>query len=198
MLILIRHGESTGNAAGLLLGRLDAPLTDRGRAQALSLRPAVAGAVRIISSPLARARATAEALGTGLPIEVDERWVEVDYGEFDGSPLDAVPATVWARWRSDPDYRPPGGETLAEAGTRVRAACEELFATDGVGARGPGPVVVVSHVSPIKAATCWALGLGDEGAWRLYLATASVTRIAWGPGGPVLNRYNETPWSDGA
>lgn len=198
MLILIRHGESTGNAAGLLLGRLDAPLTDRGRAQALSLRPAVAGAVRIISSPLARARATAEALGTGLPIEVDERWVEVDYGEFDGRPLDAVPATVWARWRSDPDYRPPGGETLAEAGTRVRAACEELFATDGVGARGPGPVVVVSHVSPIKAATCWALGLGDEGAWRLYLATASVTRIAWGPGGPVLNRYNETPWSDGA
>jgi probable phosphoglycerate mutase len=198
VLILIRHGESTGNAAGLLLGRLDAPLTDRGRAQALSLRPAVAGAVRIISSPLARARATAEALGTGLPIEVDERWVEVDYGEFDGRPLDAVPATVWARWRSDPDYRPPGGETLAEAGTRVRAACEELFATDGVGARGPGPVVVVSHVSPIKAATCWALGLGDEGAWRLYLATASVTRIAWGPGGPVLNRYNETPWSDGA
>jgi len=198
VLILIRHGESTGNAAGLLLGRLDAPLTDRGRAQALSLRPAVAGAVRIISSPLARARATAEALGTGLPIEVDERWVEVDYGEFDGRPLDAVPATVWARWRSDPDYRPPGGATLAEAGTRVRAACEELFATDGVGARGPGPVVVVSHVSPIKAATCWALGLGDEGAWRLYLATASVTRIAWGPGGPVLNRYNETPWSDGA
>ena len=198
MLILIRHGESTGNAAGLLLGRLDAPLTDRGRAQALSLRPAVAGAVRIISSPLARARATAEALGTGHPIEVDERWVEVDYGEFDGRPLDAVPATVWARWRSDPDYRPPGGETLAEAGTRGRAACEELFATDGAGARGPGPVVVVSHVSPIKAATCWALGLGDEGAWRLYLATASVTRIAWGPGGPVLNRYNETPWSDGA
>jgi broad specificity phosphatase PhoE len=52
--------------------------------------------------------------------------------------------------------------------------------------------VVVSHVSPIKAATCWALGLGVEGAWRLYLATASMTRITWGADGPVLSRFNET------
>ncbi len=53
--------------------------------------------------------------------------------------------------------------------------------------------MVVSHVSPIKAATCWALGLGDQGAWRLYLATGSVTRIGWGVDGPVLNRFNEMP-----
>lgn len=195
MLILIRHGESTGNADGLLLGRLDAPLTERGISQARSLGPSVAGVQRVISSPLARARATADALGTGLPVEIDDRWIEVDYGEFDGQPLGSVPAEVWTRWRSDPDFRPPGGETLAEAGNRVRSACEELFATEGAGARGAGPVVVVSHVSPIKAATCWALGLGDQGAWRLYLATASVTRITWGADGPVLNQYNQTPWS---
>jgi broad specificity phosphatase PhoE len=198
VLILIRHGESTGNADGLLLGRMDAPLTERGLEQARTLGPWVAGASRVICSPLARARATAEALDCDVPVEIDERWIEVDYGEFDGQPLGSVPAEVWTRWRSDPDYRPPGGETLAEAGTRVRAACEELFAADGAGARGSGPVVVVSHVSPIKAATCWALGLGDHGAWRLYLATASVTRIGWGADGPVLNRYNETPWSDPA
>jgi broad specificity phosphatase PhoE len=78
----------------------------------------------------------------------------------------------------------------------VRSACEELFAVEGEGARASGAVVVVSHVSPIKAATCWALGLGDQGAWRLYLATASITRIAWGTDGPVLHRYNETPWSE--
>src|ERR1039458_1759436 len=87
MLILIRHGESTGNADGLLLGRLDAPLTERGLAQARMLGPSVAGASRVISSPLARAQATAEALGTGLPVEIDQRWIEVDYGEFDGRPL---------------------------------------------------------------------------------------------------------------
>jgi broad specificity phosphatase PhoE len=57
-------------------------------------------------------------------------------------------------------------------------------------------VVVVSHVSPIKAAACWSLGMGDEGAWRLYLANASATRIRWGPGGPVLAGFNHTPWSD--
>lgn len=195
MLILVRHGESTGNANGLLLGRIDAPLTDRGVAQAKTVGPLVAAATRLISSPLRRARDTAEALGLDATVEIDERWIEVDYGEFDGRPLGAVPDEVWTRWRSDPDYRPPGGETLSEAGARVRSACEELFAVDGEGARGPSPVVVVSHVSPIKAATCWALGLGDQGAWRLYLATASVTRITWGNGGPVLAQFNDTPWS---
>ena len=120
MLILVRHGESTGNADGLLLGRIDAPLTERGVAQARAVAPWLTGATRVISSPLARARATAEALGTGLPVEIDERWIEVDYGEFDGTPLGSVPSEVWTRWRSDPDFRPPGGETLTEAGARVR------------------------------------------------------------------------------
>jgi broad specificity phosphatase PhoE len=196
VLILVRHGESTGNADGLLVGRIDAPLTEQGQTQAGALAPWVAGATRLISSPLSRARATAEALATGLPIEIDDRWVEVDYGEFDGRPLGSVPSELWSRWRSDPDFRPPGGETLAETGARVRSACDELFATEGEGARSQGPVVVVSHVSPIKAATCWALGLPDQGAWRLYLATASMTRIGWGADGPVLNRFNETPWSE--
>lgn len=195
MLILVRHGESTGNADGLLLGRIDSPLTDRGRAQARSLTRALAGATRLISSPLARALDTAEALGTGLPIEVDDRWVEVDYGVFDGERLGSIPSEVWARWRSDPTYTPPGGESLAVAGARVRAACEELFGDPDGPARGDEAVVVVSHVSPIKAAACWSLGLGDEGAWRLYLANGSVTTIRWGPGGPVLAGFNHTPWS---
>jgi broad specificity phosphatase PhoE len=211
VLILIRHGESTGNAAGLLLGRIDAPLTERGLAQAKTLGGSLPGVTRVVSSPLQRARDTAAALDLGLPIEIDDRWVELDYGEFDGQPLGSVPAEVWQRWRSDPHYRPPGGETLAEAGVRVRSACEDLFAgsenadVDGGNADGDGSpdaragdVVVVSHVSPIKAAVCWAMGLGDEGSWRLYLATASITRIAWGAGAtPVLQRFNETPWQDG-
>jgi broad specificity phosphatase PhoE len=197
VLILVRHGESTGNAAGLLLGRIDSPLTERGAGQARSLSSAVAGATRLVSSPLARARDTAEALGTGLPVEIDDRWIEVDYGEFDGQPLAAVPAEVWTRWRSDPSFTPPGGESLAAAGARVRLACEELFTDPDGPARGDGVVVVVSHVSPIKAAACWSLGLGDEGAWRLYLANASLTRITWGPAGPVLAGFNHTPWSAG-
>jgi broad specificity phosphatase PhoE len=193
VLILVRHGESTANAEGRLLGHLDAPLTPRGLAQARALAPFVTGAVRLISSPLGRAVDTARALGTGLDVEIDERWVEVDYGDLDGTVLGDVPADVWTRWRTDPDFRPPGGESLAQAGARVRDACLELFAEEGAGARADGHVVVVSHVSPIKAATCWALGLGDAGAWRLYLSTGSVTSISWGTVGPVLNRFNETP-----
>ncbi len=86
----------------------------------------------------------------------------------------------------------PGRRVAGRGGRRVRGACEELFARAGEGARAEADVVVVSHVSPIKAAVAWALGAGDEVAWRLYLATASITRIGWGADGPVLHRYNET------
>ena len=90
---------------------------------------------------------------------VDERWVEVDYGEFECQPLGDIPADVWQRWMADRHFRPEGGETLAEVDVRVGEACAELFATAGEGARrSEGDVVVVSHVTPIKAAVAWALG----------------------------------------
>ena len=193
MLVLVRHGETEANAAGLLLGRAESPLTERGRAQAAALGGLLGTRVtRLVTSPLGRSRATAEALGLGLEPEVDDRWIEVDYGEYDTQALEALPAEVWREWRRHPGFRPPGGETLAEVGSRVRLACDELFATPGAGARGDGDVVVVSHVSPIKAAVAWALGADDGLAWRLYLSTASVTVIGWGTDGPVLQRYNLT------
>ncbi len=54
-----------------------------------------------------------------------------------------------------------------------------------------GDVVVVTHVSPIKAAIAWAIGAGDEIAWRLYVRDASVHRILTGPPGPRLVAFNE-------
>jgi alpha-ribazole phosphatase len=143
------------------------------------------------SSPLLRARDTAALLALGPPVTVDERWIEVDYGEFEGERLGAIPAAVWQRWQRDRDFRPEGGETLAEVDRRIAAACEELFATDGAGARrSDGDVVVVSHVSPIKAAVAWALGTADL-YWRLHLRTASVTRIGWNRDAPILHGFNE-------
>lgn len=194
MLVLLRHGESTANAAGLLLGRTDAALTEKGRRQAAALAGLLGPVGRLVSSPLARARDTADALGLGLPVEIDDRWIEVDYGEHEGRPLGDVPADVWTRWRSDPSFRPEGGETLAEVGQRVAAACQELFETVDVGARDPNAdVVVVSHVSPIKAAVGWALGGGASLDFRLHLSTGSLTRIDWGRTGPVLHTYNAEP-----
>jgi broad specificity phosphatase PhoE len=193
MLILVRHGESSANAQGLLVGRTDADLTEKGWAQAVSVRQLISTPVLSLrTSPLRRARDTAAALDLGLPAEIDARWIEVDYGEYDCQPLRDVPADVWREWRRDLHFCPPGGETLAEVDTRVTAACDELFAQDGAGARASdGDVVVVSHVTPIKAAVAWALGVGGELSWRLHLQTASVTRIGWGNDVPVLHGFNE-------
>lgn len=147
----------------------------------------------VVSSPLRRALATAQGLGRG-PVAVDQRWVEIDYGELEGRPLADVPGDLWRRWRADPTYRPSGGESLAEVGERVRAACEELFGTPDAGARDQkGDVVVVSHVSPIKAAVAWSLGVSDAAVWRLFLSTGSVTRIGFSGGTPILHSYNERP-----
>jgi len=195
VLLLVRHGETAANAAGVLLGRGESPLTDRGREQVDALAGVLGrrSIARVLTSPLGRARASAEVLGLGLPVEVDERWIEVDYGDYEGRALSSLPAEVWRRWRADPAWCPPGGESLAEVGGRVRAACEELFESAGSGARGGSDVVVVSHVSPIKAAVAWALGAPDDLAWRLHLSTASLTRVSWGGDGPVLRGYNEVP-----
>jgi alpha-ribazole phosphatase len=175
-----------------LLGRSDSPLTDRGREQAVALSPLLAGAGRVVTSPLARARDTAEALSLGLPVEVDERWVEVDYGDYEGQSLSSVPRRTWAKWRSNPEEPWPGGESLCDVSRRVAECCEELFALEGDGARADSDLVVVSHVSPIKAAVAWALGAEATVVWRLYLANGSITRIGWGADAPVLRSFNET------
>jgi broad specificity phosphatase PhoE len=185
VLIVVRHGQTEANAAGLLLGRADPPLTARGRNQAAALRSVAPGASRVVTSPLLRARQTADAFG--LPVEVDERWIEIDYGPYDGMALSAVPVELWARWRDDADFAPPGGESLADVGRRVTAACEDLS-----GEATTTDLVVVSHVSPIKAAVIWALGSGDLTAWRMFVDVASVSRIAVGERGPVLRSFNET------
>jgi broad specificity phosphatase PhoE len=194
MLVLIRHGESTANASGLLLGRSDVELTEHGREQVLALRPLLAGVGAVISSPLRRALDTAALLDVGVPHTVDRRWIEVDYGEHEGKPLGDIPAEIWQRWRADPAYRPAGGESLAEVRARVGEACAELFAHDGQGARArEADVVVVSHVSPIKAAVAWALGVDQGLDWRLQLSTASLTRIGWGAEGPAVHTFNAVP-----
>jgi broad specificity phosphatase PhoE len=185
VLILVRHGRTAANAAGLLLGRADVPLDEVGRGQAATLRPALAGATRVVSSPLQRAVSTASALG--VPVEVDERWIEVDYGEYDEMPVGAVPPDAWDSFRDDPDFALPGGESLAEVAKRVQDGCAALSA-----AAAAGDVVVVSHVSPIKVAVALALEVGVEVAWRMRLDVAAITRLEPGARGFTLHSYNQT------
>lgn len=186
MLILLRHGQTQANASGQYLGRSDPPLTELGRAQARALAPVVVGAARVVTSPLIRATQTAEFLDLGVPLCIDDRWVEMDYGLLDRAPLGTIDGEMARRWRRDPEYAPGGGESLAQVGHRVRQACEELAEEVA-----HCDVVVVSHVSPIKAAVAWSLGVGDEVAWRMFLALASVTRIATSEGSPSLHGFND-------
>jgi broad specificity phosphatase PhoE len=183
--MLVRHGRTEANAGQRLQGRLDLPLDDVGVAQVAELAAWLGRPDRIISSPLLRARQTAEAFG--LPYEVDDRWIELDYGSLDGMRLSEVGDDIWARWRVDPQYQVGGGESLAEMRVRVVEAAEELLAEST-----EKTVVVTTHVSPIKAAMTWALGVDVTVGWRCHLDQASVCRITAGPKGPVLLGFNET------
>jgi broad specificity phosphatase PhoE len=188
VLILVRHGRTPANAAGLLQGRLDQDLDDVGRVQADAVAAHVLASGRVdavVSSPLRRALQTAAAFG--LPIEIDDRWLELAYGEFEGTPHTDVPAEVWQRWRADAHYTPVGGESLAALDVRVRAACADLLAR-----AEDEHVVVVSHVSPMKSAVAWALGVGVDISFNCHLDHASVCRIAVRNGRPVLQTFNET------
>jgi broad specificity phosphatase PhoE len=189
VLTIVRHGRTDANRSGLLLGRLDVGLDPLGERQARAVARAVGPADRVISSPLLRTRATAAAWG--VPVETDDRWIELDYGELDGTPLADVPAELWQRWRSDLDFAPPGGESLRSLGQRVRAACEDV-----ADAAADGHVVVVTHVSPVKAAAAWAMGVGDDVSWRMFVAPASVSRIAVSARGPSLHGFNATDHLD--
>jgi broad specificity phosphatase PhoE len=192
VIVLVRHGRTDANARGLLLGRADPALDDEGQRQAARLAAALGplDGARVVTSPLARCRQTAEAIvavnALRVAVEIDERWIELDYGAFDGLGAGDVPAATWAAWRADVAWTPEGGESLAALGVRVRAACEALAEE----ARDRD-VVVVTHVSPLKAAVAWALGVGDEVAWRMWVGPASISRIGFAGSSPSLRSFNE-------
>jgi probable phosphoglycerate mutase len=195
VIVFVRHGQTAVNQAGQLQGRFDAPLTPAGEAQVQRVASALAQGTppqRIVTSPLVRARSTAEAIAAqcGLHVEVDERLVELDYGEWDQLGLADVPADAWRAWRASPSFAPPGGESLEMVTARVVEFCVARLDEwrDDL-------VVAVSHVSPIKAAVCWALGTDETATWRMHLELASITRVGWranGSGSPYLASFNET------
>ena len=188
MLILVRHGRTGVNAGARLQGHMDAALDELGEQQARAtgehIRARFPGA-RVVTSPLLRAVDTAMSIRDSAVN--DERFIELDYGEWDGLELSSVPRDEWQEWRRNPHFRPPGGETLVELDQRVRPALEEL-ATEA----RTEDIVIVSHVSPIKSAVTWALGTGPESTWRMSLDRASICTIAIGPNGPALVSFNET------
>ncbi|HRE01498.1 MAG TPA: histidine phosphatase family protein [Ilumatobacteraceae bacterium] len=184
MLILLRHGRTALNAAGVLQGRVDQPLDEVGRAQASQVAAALGPADLVITSSLQRARETAGYFGRETV--VDDRWIEIDYGRMEGQPVSVLSSPEWVRVRMDPAVPFDGGESLAAVAARVDPA----FA-DALELARDRTVVVVSHVSPIKAAIGVTLGCDHPIGFRCHLDHASVSRVESRSTGPVLRSFNE-------
>jgi probable phosphoglycerate mutase len=151
-LILVRHGESTWNAEERLQGQLDPPLSERGREQARALA-GVAGGIppeRIVCSDLGRARETAELMGL-RPGRFDERWREIDVGEWGGRAAAEIDAQgdELTNWRGG-TRKAPDGEAWVDFTARVGGAADELIAAGGtwvVVSHGGCVRVVASHLT---------------------------------------------------
>jgi broad specificity phosphatase PhoE len=152
---LVRHGESTWNASGLVQGHAEGPvLTDEGRAQAATLADAVRllPVRRLVTSDLARAEETASIIGhkLNLPWDRDVALRERDFGAAQGLPLRDL-GSEWSGIEGDrvvdADARPPGAESVRELGERVSGFFDRLAQEDC-----DGDVLVVTHGGVIRVA----------------------------------------------
>ncbi|WP_426566336.1 histidine phosphatase family protein [Angustibacter sp. McL0619] len=164
--LLLRHGQTSWNAAGRFQGQTDIDLDDVGRRQADRAAKHLArlSPSAIVSSDLRRAQDTAAALAqrTGLDVATDQRLREVYAGSWQGlvaSEIDAATPELRRAWRSGEDVRPGGdGETRVELGQRVAEAVREH-----VGRVQPGQLlVVVTHGGSISNGVQTLLGVPRE------------------------------------
>ena len=153
-LILVRHGETILNAAGIAQGWNDSALSDTGQrqVQAIAARLKAHGVTAIYSSPLGRALATAQAIAeaTALPVTTLEDLREMCYGKWEGMRFVEVRASYagdYAKWIDDPEYPCPGGESHRDLLRRMESAFATIEAASG-GERQR--VVIVTHGTAIR------------------------------------------------
>ena len=167
-LYLVRHGETDWNAAGRLLSFTDAPLNARGEEQAATLASAVAAVRwdRAISSPLVRARRTAEVIlaarADAPNLEIDDRLRELDFGPYEGWSEAELEADPMAATRRRDGAQLPGVEPDEEVAERGRLFLASL---DGAG----GTTLVVGHGRMLRILIATALGLPPSFARSLRM-----------------------------
>lgn len=139
----LRHGQTDYNARGLSQGAIDIPLNEVGRAQARRAAPLLAGRglVGIVSSPMQRARETAEIVNEelGLPLVLEPDLREVVFGGMEGQPLQPW-FTDWMEGRMTPQ----GAESFADITERASGALRRVLVQ-------PGPLLLVSHGAFFRA-----------------------------------------------
>jgi len=184
-LYLIRHGETDANVAGVWQGSTDSPLNDRGQAQARALAQRIAREHLpigvIYSSPLRRARQTAEMVAQALgdvPIILDPGLAEYHLGEWEGLTYEQLKdeKRLWARMAEDPDFTPPGGESPKQFALRL------LYSFQTITQKHAGETVaVVGHGGAL--ATALSMILDKSGAtWREYqMLNTALSKLVFDP-----------------
>ena len=181
---LIRHGETEWSRARRHTGRTDLPLSAAGEAEARALGRHLRGleAELVLSSPLTRARATAELAGFGDRLELSDALLEFDYGEYEGLTTAQIRAARpgWDLFRDGC----PGGETVEAAAARARKLLDTL--TDA-----EGRVLLFSHGHQLRILTTCYLGLSPDAARHLFLGTASLSVLGTEHEWPAILLWNE-------
>ena len=147
----------------------------------------------MISSPLKRARQTADAIAdkTGLEVLEDSDWFELSFGSWDGKAIEEVRAESpeeYQAWLNSSSYRPGGGESYDDAAIRIDAALEKVLA------QYPGKkVVIVTHNGVIKTAANLAIGGPNDGVFHMDATPCSISSISLWPsdGLRALRSFNE-------
>lgn len=194
VLFLIRHGQTEWNVEGRMQGRLDSPLTARGRAQADAHGRTLArhgGVERLIASPSGRTRATAELVNAHLsvPVEFDEALMERDCGLWSGLTIDEIAARYADAWHgrlADPyHHRPPEGENLPDMERRVGSVLDALLG-------GPARrVALVTHGVMSRVIVKCLMNLDPAEASRVRHPNELCYRLELGGRSPIAVHFVE-------
>ena len=186
---LVRHGDTAWARLGRHTGRTDVPLTALGRRQAAGLGRRLANHPfgLVLTSPLSRARDTADLAGFGAVARADPDLMEWDYGSLEGRETADIGLSFpgWTIWHGPW----PGGETIAEVAARADRVVAAVR-TDPAA----GDALVFAHGHLLRVLAARWLGLAPTAGRRFALDTATISVLGWERGSPVVQTWNNRGW----
>jgi probable phosphoglycerate mutase len=188
-IVLVRHGETEWSRSGQHTGTTDLPLTEQGERQALLLRGALdpADFGLVLSSPLGRARRTAELAGFAHAV-VDPDLTEWDYGAYEGRTTADISAELGHRWDLWHDGV-PAGTTPGESAADVRARADSVL-DRARGALPDGDVILFAHGHMLRAVAIAWVGLPADAGSIFALSTSTLSELGFEHGRPAIRMWN--------